>query len=279
MKTKIYRSAPLPFKGQKKNFMAEFTKVLDEIGRPTIFVDLFGGSGFLSHRTKRHFQDAKVIYNDYDNYCDRITNIDKTNALLDDLRAIVREVQPHKQVTGSIKDSVIKRIETEDSNGFVDWITVSTNILFPLRYCISFEDFLKYPIFNFIVRSNYTSDGYLDGLEVVHEDYKVLFDRYKDIPGVIFLVDPPYLFTDTKIYSSHENWRMKDYLDVINVLSKTNYIYFTSNRSGIIDLCEWVSGNFGVENPFKNAIMMTRKSRGYTIEYTDILAHANNFGR
>ena len=34
----------------------------------TVFVDLFGGSGLLSHITKRCKPEATVIYNDFDNY-------------------------------------------------------------------------------------------------------------------------------------------------------------------------------------------------------------------
>ena len=53
--------------------------------------------------------------------------------------------------------------------------------------------------------------------DTLERDYKELFNRYKDTPGVVFLVDPPYLSTDVGTYNM--SWRMSDYLDVLNVLS------------------------------------------------------------
>lgn len=65
-------SAPLPFVGQKRMFAREYIKVLEQFKDSTVFVDLFGGSGLLSHITKRMRPDAKVVYNDFDNYRKRL---------------------------------------------------------------------------------------------------------------------------------------------------------------------------------------------------------------
>ena len=64
---KMYLSAPLPFVGQKRMFAREFIKVLGQFPDSTVFVDLFGGSGLLSHITKCVRSDATVVYNDFDN--------------------------------------------------------------------------------------------------------------------------------------------------------------------------------------------------------------------
>ena len=53
MKKYHYSQAPLPFVGQKRMFASEFRKVLKRFSDRTVFVDLFGGSGLLSHITKR----------------------------------------------------------------------------------------------------------------------------------------------------------------------------------------------------------------------------------
>ena len=81
-KEKTYSRAPLPFVGQKRMFVSEFKKILKHFDDKTIFVDLFGGSGLLSHITKRERPDAVVIYNDHDNYRERLENIDRTNTCL-----------------------------------------------------------------------------------------------------------------------------------------------------------------------------------------------------
>ena len=49
-------------------FAKEFIKVLEQFPEDTVFVDLFGGSGLLSHIAKRSKPDATVVYNDFDNY-------------------------------------------------------------------------------------------------------------------------------------------------------------------------------------------------------------------
>ena len=60
---KLYLSAPLPFVGQKRMFAREFIKVLEQFKDKTVFVDLFGGSGLLSHITKHQRPDATVVFN------------------------------------------------------------------------------------------------------------------------------------------------------------------------------------------------------------------------
>jgi len=66
---------------------------------------------------------------------------------------------------------------------------------------------------------DYSADGYLDGLEVVSTDYSELIKKYKDVPGTLFLADPPYLSTDVKTYTLVQDWTMKNYLDILTALS------------------------------------------------------------
>lgn len=78
---KQYLSAPLPFVGQKRMFAREFIKVLKQYPEDTVFVDLFGGSGLLSHIAKCQKPSATVIYNDFDGYRNRLQHIPQTNHL------------------------------------------------------------------------------------------------------------------------------------------------------------------------------------------------------
>ena len=75
--SEVYLTAPLPFQGQKRNFVGEFRAALSELnpaGEITTIVDLFGGSGLLSHTAKRHAPECRVIYNDFDGYRERLEN-------------------------------------------------------------------------------------------------------------------------------------------------------------------------------------------------------------
>lgn len=52
MNLKRYKVAPLPFQGQKRNFVEPFVGKLKELSQSQdikVVVDLFGGSGLLSH--------------------------------------------------------------------------------------------------------------------------------------------------------------------------------------------------------------------------------------
>ena len=95
---KMNLSAPLPFIGQKRMFAKKFIKVLEQFPDNTIFVDLFGGSGLLSHIAKRTKPNATVVYNDFDNYRIRLKHIPQTNQLLADLREMVGNSVPRRKI-------------------------------------------------------------------------------------------------------------------------------------------------------------------------------------
>ena len=58
---KQYLSAPLPFQGQKRMFAKEYINVLQQFPDGTTFVDLFGGSGLLSHIAKCQKPNSTVV--------------------------------------------------------------------------------------------------------------------------------------------------------------------------------------------------------------------------
>ena len=80
-------------------------------------------------------------------------------------------------------------------------------------------------------------------------DYRELYEKYKDEPNVVFIVDPPYLSTEVGTYKMY--WHLSDYLDVLNVLKGKPFVYFTSDKSSIIELCEWLGNNKTLGNPFE----------------------------
>lgn len=137
---------------------------------------------------------------------------------------------------------------------------------------LNYEDLTKQTFYNCIRSSDYSAESYLEGIEVVSEDYYAVYNQYKDIPGVVFVVDPPYLSTECSVYDNY--WKLKDYLNVLRVLANTSYVYFTSNKSSIIELCEWIDNNKEFENPFKAAgrDQMINKVATNTV-FTDIMMY------
>jgi len=271
---RMYLSAPLPFMGQKRMFAREFVKVLGQFPDSTVFVDLFGGSGLLSHITKCVRPDAAVVYNDFDNYRQRLANIPATNALLSDLRRIVGEVPRKKRITGDFREMVLARLEREErERGYVDYITLSSSLLFSMNYATDLEGMRKEDLWNTVRQTDYPeAKDYLDGLTITGEDYKEVFRRCKDVPGVAFLVDPPYLSTEVGTYKMY--WHLADYLDVLNVLKGHPFVYFTSNKSSILELCDWMDRNPSIGNPFKNCRKVEFNATvNYNSRYTDMMLY------
>lgn len=274
MKGKLYMSAPLPFVGQKRMFAREYIKVLEQFDDRTVFVDLFGGSGLLSHITKRIRPDAKVIYNDFDNYRKRLSNIPRTNLLLADFRRIAENIPRHKPITGEAREKIFRRIEREENEwGYVDYITLSSSLMFSMKYKMSLDGMRKETLYNNIRKADYSlCDDYLEGLEITSKDYREVFNEYKDVPGVVFLVDPPYLSTDVTTYSMY--WKLSDYLDVLTVLTGHSFVYFTSNKSSIVELCKWMGKNRTLGDPFEGCVKSEFNAHiNYNAGYTDIMLY------
>ena len=237
-------------------------------------MDLFGGSGLLAHVTKCERPDALVVYNDYDNYRERLENIPRTNALIADLRAIASNYEDKVRLPLPAESELLERILQEERAGFVDYITLSANLLFSGKTATTFAELKDLrPFYNKIRKSDYdVASNYLDGIEVVSCDYKELFERFKDNPNVVFLVDPPYLSTEVGSYTM--SWKLADYLDVLLVLQESAYVYFTSNKSDIIELCEWIGTHKVRENPFKDATRVDfRAGVNFNSRYTDIMLY------
>ena len=271
---KLYLSSPLPFVGQKRMFAKEFIKVLDQFKDKTVFVDLFGGSGLLSHITKYQRPDAKVVYNDYDGYRFRLQAIPQTNALLKDLREIAKETPRSKPIRGEARERIFERIIREErEKGYVDFITISSSLMFSMKYQLSVDGMRKETLYNNIRKADYPDcEDYLSGLTITSCDYKELYEQYKDIPDVVFLVDPPYLSTEVGTYKMY--WRLSDYLDVLTVLQDKPFVYFTSNKSSIIELCEWLGSNDTIGNPFKDCRKVEFNAQmNYAAKYTDIMLY------
>lgn len=276
MKTE-YLSAPLPFVGQKRMFAQIFKEVLKEYPDNSVFVDLFGGSGLLSHITKREKPNATVIYNDYDNYRMRLNNINRTNALLSDLRKLTIDCPRQKLIPEPIRGLILERLRQEETTGFVDYITISSSLLFSMKYCMNLKDLQKESFYNNIRKQDYPlCTDYLNGLEIVSCDYKELVKKYKNLPNVVFLVDPSYLSTEVGTYRM--NWRLSDYLDVLSILVDKSFIYFTSNKSSILELCCWMGNHPNIGNPFNNAKKEEFNARmNYNSTYTDVMLYKKEF--
>ena len=272
---KNYTSAPLPFQGQKRTFLKHFKNALKQYPKDATYVDLFGGSGLLGRTVKDMCPNSTVIFNDYDDFNKRLAAITQTNELLQTLRKLLDKVPLKSRVPLFDKDKVIIAVkEHQRKYSYVDYITLSASLLFSGKYATSLLDLEKETLYNRVRKSAiYNAKDYLVGLHVVKSDYKELFSKYKGKPNVVFLIDPPYLSTDTKSYSSNGYWKLKDYLDVLDLLASERYFYFTSNKSNIVELCEWFGDKFNA-NPFQGSTLKTvNNSVNKSSTYIDMMLY------
>lgn len=268
MCNKVYTSAPLPFQGQKRRFISDFKEVLTQFDDIDTVVDLFGGSGLLSHIAKRTRPELRVIYNDYDYYCDRLGMVDITNEILSRIRPLMKSLAPDKRIPEDIRHKVVNILNSYPPP--LDYITLSSSLLFSGKWAKTHDELISQSMYSKVKQTDYEVSGYLDGLEIVHMDYRDLFKLHKDNKRTLFLLDPPYLSTDCGSYENY--WKLSDYLEVLKLLVGTRYIYFTSNKSQLIELCEWIKENASIGNPFEGVEIRKQQNKlNYQSTFTDIM--------
>lgn len=242
---KRFSSSPLPFRGSKRYYVRRFREVLAQTQDIDTVVDLFGGSGLLSRVAKDILPNCRVIYNDFDHYDTRLANAANTNALLRSIAPLLVNVPDNKKVPTETKIKILELCAEEEKRHAVDYITLSGSLLFSGNWAQSYEELSKQTMYNRMVKTDYNVANYLSGLEVTHCDYRELFNAHKANKKALFLLDPPYLQTEHSAYKADTYWQLKDYLDVLTLLDDTKYVLFTSGKSQIIELCDWINQSFG----------------------------------
>lgn len=271
----IYKS-PLPFQGQKRYFIKEFKNILEKTQGVKIVVDLFGGSGLLSRIAKDTLTGAKVVYNDFDNYRQRLENIKTTNKILKDIGLILKDYKKKERIRPEDKNKILDVfLKYEKNKSFVDYITLSSSVLFSASYANSFEEMKKQIMWNRLTFEYNEAKDYLNGLEVVSCDYRDLFNKYKNEDGVLFIFDPPYLTTDIKSYKNVNYWTLVDYLNILLLTKSNNFIFFTSNKGSLINLTKWINDNFNA-GILKGNVVERKNALSKDTSYTDYMIYNIN---
>lgn len=232
------KTPPLPFQGNKSIGRKKFIDVIQRIrdGENRTYVDLFGGSFYLSYLIHQIYPNARIICNDYDNYMQRICEIQSTQDLIKKIREVVVEPR-NKKISPETKAKVNDIIDQHQ--GFIDLITLSSNLLYSSYTLTNMVEFLSHEFYNILVKIDYDPNinDYIEGIEFRQCDWKALFDEFKDEPNVVFIADPPYLYTDRRGYAhpSQDNWDLAASLKVLEVLTTNEYIYYGTTKSGILD--------------------------------------------
>ena len=228
----IIKQAPLPFTGQKRNFIKllyDFFNTIDYT--PTRVVDSFGGSGLLSNLFKQMYPDCEVVYNDYDGYTDRLKKIIGTNEVLADVRRILsnHNIEKDTKITEPAKK------ELEEYLSKVDWAKADKQTVYTGFSLKGLNNQGKIYT-NKVRQSDYEiKREYLQGCTVVNLDYKELIKK----DDSLYVLDPPYIQTNNNQY---KDWfSISDFLELYErIKNLDNFILFTSYRSGAYDVLNYL---------------------------------------
>lgn len=232
----LYSQAPLPFRGQKRRFFSEWKQTLQRHitgdGEGWTIVDVFGGSGILSHVAARLKPKARVIYNDYDDYHLRVDNIKDTIRLHRHLRTHLQFTPHGHKMNAEEKQTIAAHLQAFD--GFLDCPTLCCWLLFSGgSVARNMEELMKKTWYNNMPKSHppLVTD-YLHGVERVKEDFESLMKRFYDHERCVFVLDPPYVNSDQQYYRNEDYFTMVSFLKVA-YLTRPPFVMFGSDRSEV----------------------------------------------
>lgn len=242
-----YKQPPLPFMGNKRNMLKHIKAVLEtmqedeQIDRETIFIDCFGGSGLISHNIKQWYPSNRVIWNDYDNYQERLNHIDTTEQLRQEMAKITKDTPtPYKdKLPPHTKEKILTLLQDKAQSGaFIDYTTISTYFLFSGNYAKTYQELAKHTFYNAVTFKPLNKEGYLAGIERTQADFIDLLESYKDITNKCLILDPPYLQTQKGNYN--DSFQLAQFLTLIERVQKP-YIFFGSHKSDILPCFAYLS--------------------------------------
>ena len=253
---------PIPFQGNKKLWKNKFIDIIKEMGEYDIYVDLFGGSGILSHWVKHIYPSSTVIYNDFDKYEDRCKQIKETNEILTRCREVCKDLKK-KQPLSEEQTKEIKKIFKEYSNP--DLLTLKSQLHYAKRIgknFKSFDDFFKEKLYNNLNENGYKETGtYFEGLQIYSKDWHELFEEItKKYNGknILFIMDPPYLYTDKSQYKNNY-WLLNDSLKLFEIIAGFDSLLFSSDVSGFKELIDAINKYFKTNINYKYIYNRTNK--------------------
>lgn len=244
----MYNQSPLPLFGQKRRMVKYVTSLAKDLKGIDVVVDMFGGSGLLSHCVKSVRPDLRVVYNDFDNFVGRLAAIPLTNKIIAKISQICQS-PPLKRLPEGERARILDLLNAYEMRGAkLDYITISAALCFSGRTASTFAELRAQQFYNCIPSKKYDAAGYLDGLEIVSSDWQQLAaeiaaGKYGPAERVLYILDPPYMSVEPNNVYKESYFTLSQQLDVLKLLHEANYIYFSSNKSQIYELLQWLDAN------------------------------------
>ncbi|HEH9812934.1 TPA: hypothetical protein SID04_002450 [Pasteurella multocida] len=237
-------------------------------------IDVFGGSGLLAHTAKREKPLARVIYNDFDGYAERLKHIKDTNKLRQEIFQIVNGIIPkNKRLSKELKAGIINKIKA--FNGFLDLNCLSSWLLFSGQQVGSLDDLFSHDFWHCVRQTDYPeATGYLDDIEVISESFHSLLPKFRNQEKVLLLLDPPYLCTRQESYKQATYFDLIDFLRLID-LTKPPYMFFSFTKSEFIRFIHYMveAKKEGWQNFEGAERIVVNASASYSGRYEDNLVY------
>ena len=242
----MFKRPPLQFIGNKYRFREQFIEQISKFNNPNyIFIDLFGGSGYLSYLTKLVHPNNEVIYNDFDGYMSRVEKIEMTDKIIDEIKLKFEAagVEYGMKASRELSDEIALMLKQKQENGeYVDWMTLSSQLCFTTWICHNYEDMKGRFLYNKLHKRDIVTKDYFKGLTVIRNEWKNIYNDNRENDNVVWIIDPPYpLCAQTQFVS---DITMKDVCAVIDIMfTQPRVVYFCSNTSGVEDIILWKYDN------------------------------------
>ena len=248
-----YCKPPLPFNGNKYMWRDKFYDLIKVIpNNDMIYVDLFGGSGLLSNWIHYFKPKARVIYNDYDNYIERLAKIPQTNKIFAYIREFINKYPYGSKINDEDSKCIIDYITKQED---YDKITINTALTFNGRAKLE-----RGLLWSKVPKKPYNSEGYLDGIEIVHMDWKDLYNdvisKY-DKDKLFFILDPPYLYSDKTNYQMY-HFKIHHTVELIDIMRTYKYILFNGKDSEFNKIVDTLNKLYPESKPIKYEIIYNK---------------------
>jgi hypothetical protein len=244
----FYSSPPLPFNGNKRYWINNLYNTFKDIkfNKDVLIVDLFGGSGLLSHLFAYMYPNNTVIYNDYDNYTKLLNEkyINKFNEFIKYGYNLMIEnnIKKDKVIPQEIKKKIINKMYSLFGDEYNKNDKIKNIICANMCFSGRDRDIIKNDIYNKFNKNPYEvpKDYILDNIKVVHEDYKDLIKSLSKYPKtkIFYILDPPYLSTTKYYYDKY--FGLNDTINIIRLCVEYKCILFESDKSEILPLLQYI---------------------------------------
>ena len=243
-----FNSPPLNFLGNKARWRREFKEVIKTYIQSgiKIFVDVFGGSGYCSYMVKQcinelglNIEDFTIIYNDFDNYSERLRDYEYNLNIKREIYDIVKNsnTSENERLPDDVKEQICEVLIKYNNIKPVDIKFISMLFIHQMAGYEGFDKIIKYKSFyNRITHGSIKKidnlDEYLEHLDIIRMDCMEVLEKYNDVENTCYILDPPYINDFRKTYTGYDVRKLFEIL--YKVLFDFKYfIYFSSDKSFI----------------------------------------------